>query len=254
MLLAGLPDQWTSYCSHHDQIPVPMQGSNYAVIDKSDLCQCSIVAGEWYIQENVQFCKDTEKGIGKITLHYTINMAVYIYMFLEKLVTQDLWDYSLLTRPLADDPEEPNIFKEYNSDVPGADNSESSMPYDWVVENLGKPIYRSSIDKALAMNDFETWGNSDNGIFGFLFAGAVIAILALTTGLLFYFKVCSLQFRFKQLNTLLSKFTKAQVVRSMLEQGVEAQATEHQVTSESIMHWFELVGLTLFALMILVLL
>ena len=128
------------------------------------------------------------------------------------------------------------------------------MSYEWVVENLAKRIFGSKVDKALAFNNFETWDEKENGIFGFLFAGAIIAVLALILGLLFYFKVCNLQFRFQQLNTLLSKFTKVQVAKSMLEQGVEVRETEHQITMGHVIYWFELVGLTLVVLMILYLL
>ena len=254
MLLAGLPDQWTSFCSHQDQIPNPVEGSSYAVVDKADLCQCSIVAGDWYIQENLQYCDKVSNELGKITLQYTINMAVYIYMFLQKVITQDLWDYTLLERPLEDDPREPDVFRERNDDVPSRSATQSGMSYEWVVENMESRIFLSKGDKALAINNFETWDEKENGIFGFLFAGAIIAIIALLVGLLFYFKVCSLQFRFKELNSLLSKFTKTQVVKSILSKGAEAQLTEVNVKQDVMIQWLELIGLTLVVLMILYLL
>ena len=59
-------------------------------MDKSDLCQCSISAGTWYIQENIVYC--TDKVETKIDLYYTVNMAVIIYQFEDKINKQEVTD------------------------------------------------------------------------------------------------------------------------------------------------------------------
>ena len=72
MLLGNLLLPWTIICHHNDQIPNPIQGSSYVIVDKSDLCQCSISAGTLYIQENIVYCMD--KVDTKIDLYYTVNV------------------------------------------------------------------------------------------------------------------------------------------------------------------------------------
>ena len=82
LLLGNLPLPWTIIRNHNDQIPNPIQGSSYVIVDKSDLCQCSISAGTWYIQENIVYC--TNEIDTKIDLYFTVNMAVMIYQFEDK--------------------------------------------------------------------------------------------------------------------------------------------------------------------------
>ena len=58
LLLTGLPNGWTYYCSHDEQIPTPVDSGSYVIVEKTDLCRCSISAGPWYIQENMAFCAE----------------------------------------------------------------------------------------------------------------------------------------------------------------------------------------------------
>ena len=43
LLLGNLPLPWTIICNHNDQIPNPIEGSSYVIVDKSDLYQENIV-------------------------------------------------------------------------------------------------------------------------------------------------------------------------------------------------------------------
>ena len=92
LLLGNLPLPWTIICNHNDQIPI--KGSSYIIVDKSDLCQCSISAGTWYIKENIVYC--TDKVDTKIDLYYTVNMAVMIYQFEDKISKQEVTDITFI--------------------------------------------------------------------------------------------------------------------------------------------------------------
>ena len=115
LLLGNLPKPWTFLCHHNDQIPNPIEGSPYVIIDKNDLCQCSISAGSWYIQENIAYCKEDPDT--KIELKHTVNMAVMIYKFEEMIKTRGITDVSLYDQPLMLDPIEPQIIVESEEEV-----------------------------------------------------------------------------------------------------------------------------------------
>ena len=72
ILLGNLPEPWTVVCSSNDPIPNPTEASRYVIIKKKDLCQCSISAGTWFIQENIVHCKGEASSF--IQLYYTCNL------------------------------------------------------------------------------------------------------------------------------------------------------------------------------------
>ena len=45
ILLGNIPEPWSVVCSKNDPIPNPLEASNYVIIKKKDLCQCSLSAG-----------------------------------------------------------------------------------------------------------------------------------------------------------------------------------------------------------------
>ena len=78
ILLGNIPEPWSVVCSKNDPIPNPLKASKYVIIKKKDLCQCSLNAGTWFIQENIVHCED--EASSDLQLYYTVNMAVMIYL------------------------------------------------------------------------------------------------------------------------------------------------------------------------------
>ena len=74
-----MPTPWTFFCTHENQIPNDIQGAKYALIQKSDICLCSITAGSLYLHENILSCEDKRNNNVKMTLYFTINLATYLY-------------------------------------------------------------------------------------------------------------------------------------------------------------------------------
>ena len=60
ILLGNIPEPWSVVCSKNDPIPNPLEASKYVIIKKKDLCQCSLSAGTWYIQENIVHREEEE--------------------------------------------------------------------------------------------------------------------------------------------------------------------------------------------------
>ena len=53
LLLGNFPLPWNYFWSKIDEIPKPIHGSNYVILKKTDLCQCSLTAGSWYIEQTL---------------------------------------------------------------------------------------------------------------------------------------------------------------------------------------------------------
>ena len=104
---------WNYYCSQTDEIPKPIHGSAYVILKKMDLCQCSLTARSWYLEENTAYC--TQEPSTELTLYYTVNMATIVYQFQEKLKTDGITDLTLFTEKIGFDAEEPNLNNRSNT-------------------------------------------------------------------------------------------------------------------------------------------
>ena len=73
LLLANLPLPRTFFCTYEKQIPNDVEGASYVILDKSDLCLCSITAESLYLHENIVSCshKNTSDSL-QMRLKYTI--------------------------------------------------------------------------------------------------------------------------------------------------------------------------------------
>ena len=194
LLLGNLPLPWTIICNHNDQIPNPIQGSSYVIVDKSDLCQCSISAGTWYIQENIVYC--TDKVDTKIDLYYTVNMAVMIYQFEDQISKQEVTDITLYRNPIEYDSLEPLIFLEEEDEILGQD-----FPAVFLKETMENILYKrfaTKQDYALAMNNPTNWFNVDNKWYGFMAIETILAVLFIPVVIFVLVKFFGLKFQFEK--------------------------------------------------------
>ena len=86
------------------------------ILKKTELCQCSLTAGSWYIEANIAYC--TQEPATILTLYYTVNMATIVYQFQGKLKTEGATDLTLFTEKINFDAEEPNLIVEEDSTGP----------------------------------------------------------------------------------------------------------------------------------------
>ena len=142
-------------------------------MDKSNLCQCSISAGTWYIQENIVYC--TDKVDTRIDLYYTVNMAVMIYQFEDKISKQEVTDITLYRKPIEYDSLEPIIVLEEEDEILGQDCPTVSLKE--TMENILYKMFATKQDYALAMNNPTNWFNGDNKWYGFMEIGTILAVL-----------------------------------------------------------------------------
>ena len=150
-----------------------IEGSSYVIVDKSDLCQCSISAGALYIQENIVYC--TEQIDTKIDLYYTINMAVMIYQFEDKINKQEVTDITLYRQPIEYGSLEPLKVMEEENEILGQDCPVVSLKE--TMQNILHKGFATKQDYALAMNNPTNWFNGDNKWYGFMAIGTILVIL-----------------------------------------------------------------------------
>ena len=188
ILLTGLKERWTYYCHAGDQLPTPIGTGHYVVVNKTDLCRCSISAGEYHIQQNIAYCTEDSDNI--LEFRYTVNMAVIIYLYEEQAETKGLTDVSLYNSPYEYDPKEPDIWTEEDPDVYKEDPEEQCFALDAVMTNLkeGRPAYASKGDKYVGNNEVDEWwakptdGNTMKRFFfiaGLVTLGLVIVVIVL---------------------------------------------------------------------------
>ena len=89
ILLGNIPEPWSVVCSKNDPIPI---------IKKKDLCQCSLSAGTWFIQENIFHCE--EEASSDLHLYYTVNMAVMVCDFIKEIEEAEVRNISLYEEPV----------------------------------------------------------------------------------------------------------------------------------------------------------
>ena len=141
ILLGNLPEPWTVVCSSNDPIPNPIKAGRYVII-KKDLCQCSISAGTWFIQENIVHCEGEASSF--IQLYYTTNMAVMIYDFQREIEEAEIKDISLFTEPIKYDPIEVDLVDIQAQRVIG--DKYERLAFERIMKNRDKRMYANKID------------------------------------------------------------------------------------------------------------
>ena len=175
LLLGNLPAPWSVTCNHHDQIPNPLPHNPYAIIKKSDLCQCYLTAGKWYVEGNIAYCEDNFDT--NVQLYYTINMAVMMYQFRKVLEQESFNDSSLFKSPPPYDPIEPEIVIKTDEDI--LHNPPSPLVLDAAMEDLEKKRYATKQDYVMAMSEIDSWFSEDNKIHGFLLTACILIVFLL---------------------------------------------------------------------------
>ena len=129
LLLANLPLPWTFFCTHEKQIPDDIEGASYVMLDKSDLCLCSITAGSLYHHENIVSCshKNTSDFL-KMRLKYIISNAMIIY-FPTLIPGHNLKLDIIFSKPRETDIADPELIIADDSDIVHPENNKAiSLP------------------------------------------------------------------------------------------------------------------------------
>ena len=201
LVLGNFPLPWNYFCAATDEIPKPIHGSPYVILKKHDLCHCSLTAGSWYLEANIAYC--TQEPATDLTLYYTVNMAMVIYQFKEKLKTDGITDLTLYTRKIDFDPEEPNLIIEDDPNVL-VENS-PAVNYKEVMNDFTAERFLTKPDLAMSMSEVSQWFEGQNSWLTFVGISAILVMILIPIIMFTLYKYCGVRFQFQKVNAILAK-------------------------------------------------
>ena len=223
LLLGNFPLPWNYFCSKIDEIPKPIHGSNYVILKKTDLCQCSLTAGSWYIEANIAYC--TEEPATKLTLYYTVNMALIVYKFAEKIKTEGITDLTLFTEMIDFDAEEPNLIVEEDSTV--LEDTSPAVNYKEVMLDFEAKRFLSKPDLAMSLSEASHWLGGHNSWLTFVGISAITIILLIPFIMFTLYKYCGVRFQFQKVNSILAKLLLINKTTETVQPALAQQMTDN---------------------------
>ena len=201
ILLGNIPEPWSVVCSKNDPIPNPLQASKYVIIKKKDLCQCSLSAGTWYIQENIVHCEG--EASSDLHLYYTVNMAVMIYDFIKEIEEAEMRDISPYAEPVKYDPVKIDLVDIKTDKVIG-DTCER-LAFKRVMKNRDNRLYANKIDYLMDTNEASDVFSGHNKYQTILFIIIIIFVVMLIVCLVG--KFLGLNSHFQKILAIVNKIT-----------------------------------------------
>ena len=174
-----------------------LHGSNYVILKKTDLCQCSLTAGSWYIEANIAYC--TEEPATMLTLYYTVNMATIVYQFAETIKTEGITDLTLFTEKIDFDAEEPNLIVEEDSTA--LEDTSPAVNYKEVMLDFEARSFLSKPDLAMSLSEASHWLGGHNSWLTFVGISAIMVILLIPFIMFTLYKYCGVRFQFQKVSS-----------------------------------------------------
>ena len=198
-------------CSKNDPIPNPLEASKYVIIKKKDLCQCSLSAGTWFIQENIvhrnnYFCDHAN------------SMSIW-QIFGSKLTL------SIYEEPVKYDPVEIDLVDVKTDKVIG--ETYERLAFKRVMKNRENRLYASKIDYLMDTNDASNVFSGHNKYQTILFIGIIIFVIMLIVCL--FGKYLGLNSHFQNILATINKITASikTLLPAALPATVQAATTTH---------------------------
>ena len=166
MVLSNLPSPWALVCEPNHR-PIPIIASTYRILNRSELCQCSLSAGAYFLGQTKQACDDTEQAMdGIFQTYYTFNHIIFdilktnyniepehsVQSIMDTLLS-DIPVYSWMTFPWyqPDEEDRQDIVDNWNEDQIEA---ELEQMIDILVDETYDSIYKSMADFEQAQKNF----------------------------------------------------------------------------------------------------
>ena len=222
ILLGNIPEPLSVVCSKNDPIPNPLEASNYVIIKKKDLCQCSLSAGTWFIQENIVHCED--EASSDLQLYYTVNMAVMIYDFIKEIEEDEVRDISLYEEPVKYDPVEIDLVDVKTEKVIG--ETYERLAFKRVMKNRESKLYANKIDYLMDTNDASNVFSGHNKYQTILFIGIIIFVIILIVCL--FGKFLGLNSHFQNILATINKITAS--IKTLLPAALPATVQAATIT------------------------
>ena len=171
LVLSNLPTPWVLVCDPHHR-PIQIEPSTYRILNRSELCECSLSAGAYFLGQTRQSCDDSPLATdGTFQTYYTFNAVIFdvlksrfnidLEQSLETMLDGLLSDipiYRWMQTPWyeSDEEERQDIIENLKEEEIDAD-LEQIM--DIMIQQTYDVIYKSKADFEDAQNKFETFFN-----------------------------------------------------------------------------------------------
>ena len=244
ILLGNIPEPWSVVCSKNDPIPNPLEASKYVIIKKKDLCQCSLSAGTWFIQENIVHCED--EASTDLQLYYTVNMAVMIYDFIKEIEEAEVRDISLYEEPVEYDPVEIDLVDVKTNKVIG--ETYERLAFKRVMKNRDNRLYANMIDYLMDTNDASNVFSGHNKYQTTLLIGIIIFVIMLIMCL--FGKFLGLNSHFQNILATINKITAS--IKTLLLAALPATVQAATITHGDVSLHIDYFEILLYAIQIMI--
>ena len=244
ILLGNIPEPWSVVCSKNDPIPNPLEASKYVIIKKKDLCQCSLSADTWFIQENIVHCED--EASSDLQLYYTVNMAVMIYDFIKEIEEAEVRDISLYEEPVKYDPVEIDLVDVKTDKVIG--ETYERLAFKRVMKNRENRLYANKIEYLMDTNDASNVFSGHNKYQTILFIGIIIFVIMLIVCLLG--KFLGLNSHFQNILATINKITAS--IKTLLPATLPATVQAATITHGDVSVHTDYFEILLYAIQIMI--
>ena len=244
ILLRNIPEPWSVVCSKNDPIPNPLEASKYVIIKKKDLCQCSLRAGTWYIQENIVHCE--EEASSDLQLYYTVNMAVMIYDFIKEIEEAEVRDISLYAEPVKYDPVEIDLVDIKTDKVIG--DTYQRLALKRVMKIRDNRLYANKIDYLMDTNEASDVFSGHNKYQSILFLLVFIFVIILIICL--FGKFLGLNSHFQKIIATVNKITAC--IKTLLPAALPAVAQTATVTHGNVKLHIDYSDILMYAIQIVI--
>ena len=244
ILLGNIPEPWSVVCSKNDPIPNPLEASKYVIIKKKDLCQCSLSAGIWFIQENIVHCED--EASSDLQLYYTVNMAVMIYDFIKEIEEAEVRDISLYEEPVKYDPVEIDLVDVKTEKV--IEETYERLAFKRAMKNRESRLYANKIDYLMDTNDASNVFSGHNKYQTILFIGIIIFVIMLIVCL--FGKFLGLNSHFQNILATINKVTAS--IKTLLPAALPATVQAATITHGDVSLHIDYFEILLYAIQIMI--
>ena len=168
IVLSNLPQPWVLICGQEHR-PFPIQYSTYRIINRTELCECSLSAGSYYLGPSLTNCHEMPEGTldGIFDSYFVFNKIIFDILkdsfdILPSLNVQKKLSTLLEYVPQYEfDPLSWFQYSDTRNTILDQENSEITTELlgvlQHVVQDTPHQIYRNTMEWNLAQNDFQTF-------------------------------------------------------------------------------------------------
>ena len=179
------------------------------------MCQCSLSAGTWYIQESIVHCE--EEASSDLQLYYTVNMAIMIYDFIKEIEEAEVRDISLYAKPVKYDLVEIDLVDIKTDKVIG--DTYQRLAFKRVMKDRGNRLYANKIDYLMDTNEASDVFSGHNKYQTILFIVIILFVVMLIVHL--FGKFLGLNSHFKKILATVNKITAS--IKTLLPAALPAE-------------------------------